>query len=354
MSDEWYFSNDGQQSGPVSTDQMQQLVTSGEITSKTLLWHEDLSDWTPAEKVEGVFPASARKRPGPPPLKNSTSNSQQDDALAERGRTWLNSICQHLGKLPDESFISWSMKPKPGSRLALSIAGTLAALGVGFLFLVGAIVIQPLIGVFFFCLWLSGVGLLAVIVNLTTYGQKKQQLLGLWDAVGSDLPSIQFTTDGNLIRLDGASGEYQYSVFGETLIITIPPASPVKLRVVLISKHELHLSDGNGVSHYKKGKTLTDEELEKEMAAARENMIKVGKVAGRAALVAAGVTAVAGMAVLGGVATASTLASEGGSGVPPGMRACPGCGRAVPGTDSHSGKLLQYKCGNCGTPLHYN
>ncbi|WP_417376755.1 DUF4339 domain-containing protein [Gimesia maris] len=68
MTTEWYFSNNGDQLGPVPADQMQALVLSGEISSTTLVWREGMAQWEPAEKVDGLLNASNHKRPVPPPL----------------------------------------------------------------------------------------------------------------------------------------------------------------------------------------------------------------------------------------------------------------------------------------------
>ena len=70
MTAEWYFSNNGEQLGPVPADQMQDLVLSGEISSTTLVWREGMTQWEPAEN------ASIHERPVPPPLsKVKPSNS---------------------------------------------------------------------------------------------------------------------------------------------------------------------------------------------------------------------------------------------------------------------------------------
>jgi len=51
----WYYSNDGEQLGPVSVEELQQLAAQGIITAESSLWSEGLEDWVRATQVEGLF-----------------------------------------------------------------------------------------------------------------------------------------------------------------------------------------------------------------------------------------------------------------------------------------------------------
>jgi uncharacterized RDD family membrane protein YckC len=42
---EWYYASDGKQSGPVSDDDFQKLVGSGQIAANTLVWREGMPSW---------------------------------------------------------------------------------------------------------------------------------------------------------------------------------------------------------------------------------------------------------------------------------------------------------------------
>jgi GYF domain 2 len=44
---DWYYSQQGQQRGPVSTEQLTGLARSGVVTGQTLVWREGLANWTP-------------------------------------------------------------------------------------------------------------------------------------------------------------------------------------------------------------------------------------------------------------------------------------------------------------------
>jgi len=66
MADQWYYAHQGQQSGPVSTEQLKQLAASGQIQASDLLWKQGMAAWAAASTVEGVFSASGGPAPPPP------------------------------------------------------------------------------------------------------------------------------------------------------------------------------------------------------------------------------------------------------------------------------------------------
>ena len=61
MSEEtdWYYSNEGEQVGPVNTEALQQLVADGVINEATSVWADGLEDWIPAGEVEGLLPETS-------------------------------------------------------------------------------------------------------------------------------------------------------------------------------------------------------------------------------------------------------------------------------------------------------
>jgi len=66
MSQEWYFSQNGQQQGPVSSEQLKQLATSGQLGRADLIWKDGMDQWAEARSVNGLFPKELA--PPPPPL----------------------------------------------------------------------------------------------------------------------------------------------------------------------------------------------------------------------------------------------------------------------------------------------
>jgi uncharacterized RDD family membrane protein YckC len=49
----WYYVEQGQQTGPVSDEQLAELVRSGKINPGTLVWHEGLPEWRPYAQATG-------------------------------------------------------------------------------------------------------------------------------------------------------------------------------------------------------------------------------------------------------------------------------------------------------------
>lgn len=57
---EWYYTQDGQQMGPISGSQLKALAASGGITREDLVWNQSLPEWAPAGRIRGlVFGASS-------------------------------------------------------------------------------------------------------------------------------------------------------------------------------------------------------------------------------------------------------------------------------------------------------
>ncbi|MCW1883901.1 GYF domain-containing protein [Luteolibacter flavescens] len=53
----WYYAKDGQQHGPVSTDEIVRLFGTGSISPGDLVWREGMVDWKPAGEVPELAPA---------------------------------------------------------------------------------------------------------------------------------------------------------------------------------------------------------------------------------------------------------------------------------------------------------
>lgn len=59
MNPQWYYADaSGGQQGPFSQDELLQMVAAGQITPETMLWAEHLTEWTPAARIEGIFPGT--------------------------------------------------------------------------------------------------------------------------------------------------------------------------------------------------------------------------------------------------------------------------------------------------------
>ena len=60
----WYYVDQGQQAGPVTDAQLEELVRSGKIQPNTLFWREGMANWQAYREVHAPTPVSAP----PPPL----------------------------------------------------------------------------------------------------------------------------------------------------------------------------------------------------------------------------------------------------------------------------------------------
>jgi hypothetical protein len=56
----WFYATDGQQHGPYSEDQFRDLIARGVVGPTTLVWADEMSDWTKAGDVPGLL----RSAPG--------------------------------------------------------------------------------------------------------------------------------------------------------------------------------------------------------------------------------------------------------------------------------------------------
>jgi len=73
---QWYYSNEGQRSGPVTTEEIRSLIVRGVINPSTLLWNQNMANWAPLPQVAEFAPPPAAPTPSasvaPPPPAVST------------------------------------------------------------------------------------------------------------------------------------------------------------------------------------------------------------------------------------------------------------------------------------------
>ncbi len=67
---DWYYSNNGQQAGPVSQEQLAELFRSGSVKATDLVWNETMAGWEPIgqrSEFAGIAPAAPVASPEAPP-----------------------------------------------------------------------------------------------------------------------------------------------------------------------------------------------------------------------------------------------------------------------------------------------
>ena len=63
----WYYVDGGQQCGPVTDGQLDELLESGKITLETHIWREGMPDWQPYRVAKpAAAPAPLQMAPPPP------------------------------------------------------------------------------------------------------------------------------------------------------------------------------------------------------------------------------------------------------------------------------------------------
>ena len=60
----WFFARDGQQHGPVTEDDLSDMLATGALSTDALVWTQEMKEWRPAKEVESLIHRDSL----PPPL----------------------------------------------------------------------------------------------------------------------------------------------------------------------------------------------------------------------------------------------------------------------------------------------
>ena len=135
MSIAWHYMKNGVQTGPVTTDEVKSLITSGAIKTDTLVWREGLASWvainTQAD-FAGVVPPAA---PPPPPAAAGGAAGGPGVFVADAADVEQNKIFGILSYLPPLLFLVALLAARQ-SKFAMyhcnqGLVLTLAAIAVG-------------------------------------------------------------------------------------------------------------------------------------------------------------------------------------------------------------------------------
>ena len=55
MSQEWYYSIDGDRQGPVEASELKKLAEAGTLKAADLVWKDGMADWVAAKSIKGLF-----------------------------------------------------------------------------------------------------------------------------------------------------------------------------------------------------------------------------------------------------------------------------------------------------------
>ena len=67
MADEWYYSRDKKQHGPVTREELGDFAAAGDLLPGDLVWKDGMAEWVAASRVRGLIPQS----PSAPPAQRS-------------------------------------------------------------------------------------------------------------------------------------------------------------------------------------------------------------------------------------------------------------------------------------------
>ncbi len=129
MADQWYYARDDDKHGPVSTAQLKELARNGDLAHSDLVWRDGISEWTPARRINGLFPSQVGPPPipgrsSPPSLPRSTTAAQvRDEDVEEAERVGFG---PRLG-----AFLIDSVVCVVAVIVLALVAGLVAAVGLG-------------------------------------------------------------------------------------------------------------------------------------------------------------------------------------------------------------------------------
>jgi hypothetical protein len=72
MSDQWFYSQNNDKCGPISSDELKAMATSGRLRPDAFVWKEGLPNWIPARRVKGLFRSVGDTVPPPLPAPSSS------------------------------------------------------------------------------------------------------------------------------------------------------------------------------------------------------------------------------------------------------------------------------------------
>ncbi|GLH76942.1 hypothetical protein SSBR45G_18500 [Bradyrhizobium sp. SSBR45G] len=83
----WYYAAQGQQQGPVSEDDLRDLIARGVVSAETLLWSDGMAGWEKAGRIPGLMSGVPSISPGGPPAFDG-GGSAATGPLSAKLDTW--------------------------------------------------------------------------------------------------------------------------------------------------------------------------------------------------------------------------------------------------------------------------
>lgn len=93
VSQEWYYSVDGDRQGPVGAADLKKLAEAGTLKATDLVWKDGMADWVQAKSIKGLFgnnaagaPAAARAAEPAARARPVDEDDEEDDRPVRSGR----------------------------------------------------------------------------------------------------------------------------------------------------------------------------------------------------------------------------------------------------------------------------
>ncbi|MGJ4914019.1 DUF4339 domain-containing protein [Bradyrhizobium oligotrophicum] len=83
----WYYAAQGQQQGPISEDELRDLIARGVVTAETLLWSDGMAGWEKAGRIPGLMSGVPSMSPATPPAFDA-GTAASGGALSVKLDTW--------------------------------------------------------------------------------------------------------------------------------------------------------------------------------------------------------------------------------------------------------------------------
>lgn len=81
MANQWYYAANNEKKGPISSQELQQLIVNRQITPESLVWAEGLEKWTPAGKIRKLAELFSK-------LQNGSNQQVTSNTAAQAGAVW--------------------------------------------------------------------------------------------------------------------------------------------------------------------------------------------------------------------------------------------------------------------------
>lgn len=259
MADEWHYTNDGNQQGPVSASELKEFAASGSLSPSDLVWKEGMSDWKPASSVKGLFPGNAATPKSSTPS-IPTSNSTAIGSPIQKAIQWFTFGSSLPQPLPFET--PWEPEERTTPNKS-DVGRAIAAIPIGIIFALSLLLGLAFPPIWLFSLWMGA--LLASVVFWKGFG--RSQIAGRWVLRSNEQEWVEFIQGGNFRRSDGTTGKWDYLKNGKFIDF-------IEKRQITESWRLIHFQGGIGASlevedqhgnvlDFKKGKTQQGQDIAK-------------------------------------------------------------------------------------------